>query len=442
MNKNSSNHTPRETWGSKIGFIAACMGAAIGLGNIWLFPWRLGRYGGAAFLIPYLLFVFGLVRFGLAAELALGRREQRGPMGALSQVFGRLHPGLGKLLGLVPVLAVSGILVFYSIVLGWIIRYFWLFISRDLSGSDFSALFGSFAGNAASMPWHVLAIGLTAFIAAQGVQSGLERINKAAMPLLFGILAILLVRSLTLPGALEGLAFLTKPDWKCLWDIQTWIMALGQSFFTVSLGGMLIYGSYLDEGMDIPSASLTTAVMNSLASFLAAFVIIPATFAFGVDAAAGPDLMFVTMPRIFDVMPGGRVYGALFFFSVIMAGLSSALNLVEVPVEALMDQLKLPRKKAAVLVACIALGIGLYLDLNMGVFEKWVDLFTIYMLPAGALIIAVGLFWILGADAALKAINTGCKKPWTRGLIKYLSWVFVPVCLIVWILGMALGGIG
>ena len=442
MKKSVSLPSPRETWGTRIGFIAACMGAAIGLGNIWLFPWRLGRYGGAAFLIPYLIFVFGLVRFGLAAELALGRREQRGPMGALTQVFGTINPGLGRVLGLIPVLAVTGILVFYSIVLGWILRYFWIFISQDVSNTDISALFSNFAGHASSIPWHILAITITALVAAQGVQSGLERINKAAMPLLFGILTILLVRSVTLPGAYQGLFFLTKPQWSCLGDIHTWIMALGQSFFTVSLGGMLIYGSYLDDRMDIPHAALTTALMNSLASFMAAFVIIPAAFAFGVDTAAGPDLMFITMPKIFNAMQGGRIYGSLFFFSVVLAGLSSAINLIEVPVETLMDQFGMTRKRAATLIACGSFGIGSLLDLNMNAFVKWVDIFTIYLLPAGALIIAVAMFWVLGTQKTMEAINKGCKRPWSRALVRYLSWVFVPTCILVWVLGIVLGGIG
>ncbi|MBI9074007.1 MAG: sodium-dependent transporter [Desulfatibacillum sp.] len=436
------SQTPRETWSSSFGFIAACMGAAIGLGNIWLFPWRLGRYGGAAFLIPYLLFVFGLVRFGLAAELALGRREQRGPMGAFIQVFGAISPKLGMALGAVPVLAVTGILVFYTIVLGWIMKYFWLFLTRDISGMDPVQLFEGLAGHSSSIPWHVLAVALTALIAAQGVQGGLERINKAAMPLLFGIMAILLVRSLTLPGAMEGVIFLARPDWSCLGDIHTWIMALGQSFFTVSLGGMLIYGSYLNDTMDIPRAALTTAIMNSLASFMAAFVIIPAAFAFGLDPAAGPDLLFVTMPKIFDAMPGGRIYGSLFFFSVILAGLSSAINLVEVPVETLMDQLGMTRKKAALLVACGSLAVGMVLDLHMGAFEKWVDLFTIYLLPAGALLIAAAMLWVLGPQKALEAVNKGCRRPWGRPVILFLAWVFVPTCVLVLILGIVLGGIG
>ncbi len=310
MKKTSPNNTTRENWGSRTGFIAACMGAAIGLGNIWLFPWRLGRYGGAAFLVPYLIFVFGLVRFGLAAELALGRREQRGPMGALTQVFQEINPGLGKVLGAIPVIAVSGILVFYTIVLGWIFKYFCHSLIVGFSGSDPESLFGNLAGHGISIPWHGLAVAATAIVAIRGVQGGLERMNKLAMPVLFGILGILLVRSLTLPGAMDGVAFLLRPDWAYLWDYHTWIMALGQSFFSVSLGGMLIYGSYLSSDMDIPEASLTTVVMNSLASFLAAFVIIPSVFAFGLDPASGPDLLFVTVPKIFEAMPGGRIYGS------------------------------------------------------------------------------------------------------------------------------------
>ncbi len=442
MNKESVSPDARETWKSKSGFIAACMGAAIGLGNIWLFPWRLSQFGGAAFLVPYLLFVFGLVRFGLAAELALGRQQQRGPIGAFKQIFRDRHPMLGAALGAIPVIGVSSILVFYTIVLGWILKYFVHFVMFGFSATDPGAMFGEFSGNIVSVPWHLAAMGITMAIVAQGVQGGLERINKIAMPALFVILIVLLIRTLTLPGAMEGAAFLLRPEWSFLADPQTWIMALGQSFFTVSLGGMIIYGSYLSRDIDIPHAATTTSIMNSTASILAAFVLIPAVFAFGLDHSAGPDLLFVTAPKIFNSMPGGRIFGSLFFLSVVLAGISSAMNLIEAPVEAIMDVTGMSRKKAVIVAGVGASVVGIFLDLNMTLFTAWVNMATIYLLPLGAVLIAIVMLWVLGPKMALEAVNLGCKKPWGAFRIMYLKWVFAPVCLLVLILGMILGGIG
>lgn len=409
--KNEIHVQSRETWRTRAGFIAACVGAAVGLGNIWLFPWRLGQYGGAAFLVPYLIFVFGLVRFGLAAELAFGRRQQKGPIGALKKVFREKHPRLGVVLGAIPVLGVSSILVFYTIVLGWILKYFFHFTVLGFSGADPGAVFEGLAGHAASIPWHLAAATISMLIVSGGVQSGLERVNKIAMPVLFAILGVLLARTLTLPGAMEGAAFLLRPEWSFLADYKTWIMALGQSFFTVSLGGMLIYGSYLGPDIDVPNAATTTAVINSAASFLAAFVLIPAVFAFDLDLAAGPDLLFATAPKIFESMPGGRLFGGMFFFSVVLAGVSSAINLFEVPVEAVMDVTGISRKKSALLVWIAASSIGVFLDVNMKLFTTWVNIATIYLLPLGAVIIAFVFFWVLGGERRQKQLTQAANGP-------------------------------
>ncbi|MDD4650206.1 MAG: sodium-dependent transporter [Desulfoplanes sp.] len=432
----------RENWSGKLGFVLACMGAAIGLGNIWLFPWRLASYGGAAFLVPYLLFVFGFVAFGLIAELAFGRSQKAGTMGGFIQAFPANRRGLGGALGAVPVLALTGILVFYVIVLGWILKYFVWSVAHGFSGIQPEALFEGLAGNASSIPWHLAAMLLTMLFVAGGIQKGLEKCNKVAMPLFFTLLVILLVRSLTLPGAMKGVEYLIKPDWAKLGDITTWIMALGQSFFTVSLGGMFIYGSYLTNDVDVPDAGLKTVIMNSSASLLAAFVIIPSVFAFGLDLKSGPSLLFMTMPRIFDAMPQGHLFGMLFFLSVVLAGLSSALNLLEVPVEAIMERTSMTRWKAVALVGTGAFLMGLPLDLNMNVFGKWADIITIYLFPFSALLIQVVFFWVFGADRAMEEINMGARHPYGNGMKIFLEYVFPVVAMAVLVLGIIYGGIG
>jgi len=435
----------REKWDSKLGFILACVGAAIGLGNIWMFPWRLGAYGGAAFLIPYLLFVFTLGWTGLMEEFAFGRNQQTGAISAYENVFEKKGMKFGSKLGIIPVLGVTGVFTFYSIVVGWILKYFSLSLTNSFTQiENLPAYFGSFAGNTQSIFWHALAIVLTLLIVRLGVKDGIEKMNKIMMPALFILLIVLLFRSLTLPGAEEGVRFLLMPDWSKLKEPITWVMALGQSFFTVSLGGaaMLVYGSYLDDDSDIPVSAFQTALFNTMSSFLAAFVIIPAVFAFGLDPQAGPPLLFITIPKIFQQMPGGHIFSILFFLSIIFAGLSSAINLMEVPVEAIIDRLNISRKKSVLIVGLGAFLVGLPLDLSMSLFGKFADTVTIYLVPIGAVLSAIIFFWVYGISNARKAINKGSSKPLIKLWEPYAKYIFTSVAILVLILGVTFGGIG
>ncbi|WP_204702290.1 sodium-dependent transporter [Halanaerobacter jeridensis] len=435
----------RETWSSRIGFVLSCVGAAIGLGNIWLFPWRLGAYGGAAFLIPYLFFVITLGSTGLMEEFAFGRERKAGAIQAFKEVYAERGIDWGDKLGVIPVLGVTGVFVFYAIVVGWILKYFVLALQGQFAVIDkLPAYFGSFAGTPKTIIWHLLAIIITILVLRLGVKDGIERINKVMMPTLFVILFILLLRSLTLPGALEGIKFLLVPEWSKLANPKTWIMALGQAFFTVSLGGaaMLVYGSYLDEDADIPASALQTVIFNTTASFLAAFVIIPAVFAFGLDPKAGPPLLFITLPNIFKQMPGGYIFSVLFFLSIIFAALSSTMNLMEVPVEALMQRLKISRKKSVILVGGLTFAVGLPLDLSMKLFGHFADFVTIYLIPIGAVMAAVTYFWVYDITKARQAINQGSDNPLGTWWEPFAKYVFTIVAGVVLILGIIFGGIG
>lgn len=436
----------RETWTGKIGFILACVGAAIGLGNIWMFPWRLGAYGGAAFLVPYFIFVFGLTSTGLMEEFAFGRSQQSGAIGSFQKVLKEKgkSPALGATLGTIPVLGVSGVFVFYLIVVGWIIKYFFLALTNSFGNMEIAAYFGQFAGHSESILWHIIAIVITLVIVKLGVQKGIEKTNKIMMPALFILLIILMIRSLTLPGAMEGVKFMLVPDWSKLLEPVTWVMALGQSFFTVSLGGaaMLVYGSYLKQNEDIPSSAIQTIVFNTSASLLAAFVIIPAVFAFGLDPQAGPPLLFITLPNIFKIMPGGYIFGVLFFLSIVFAAVSSAVNLMEVPVEAIMERFNLSRSKSTWIVAILGLLVGLPLDINMGRFGTFADFVTIYLVPLGAVLAAIIFFWVFGISRAREEINKGAAHPLGKWWEPYAKYVFVIVALVVLILGVIYGGIG
>ncbi|MCY6371411.1 sodium-dependent transporter [Clostridium ganghwense] len=434
----------RETFSGKLGFILSCLGSAIGLGNIWMFPWRLGKYGGAAFLIPYFICVFTLGVTGLIGEFAFGRSRQGGSLKGIKEVFKEKNLRFGKFFAVMPTLAVSGILIFYTIVVGWVLRYFCASLKGNLNSVDIPKYFNNFAGTSQSIGWHFLAMVIGVVIVILGVAKGIERINKIIMPSLFIIFVILMIRSLTLSGAMEGVKYLLVPDWSYLFKPMTWIMALGQAFFTVSLNGagMVVYGSYLKKDVDIISSSINVAIFDTISALLASLIIIPAAFAFGLDPAAGPSLLFITMPFIFKSMPLGYIFSILFFISIVFAAISSAINMLEASSEAFISQFKMRRVKSVVIIGVIAFIIGIPLDVDMAKFGAWADFITIYLAPIGAIIASIAFFWIYGADRALKDINEGSKKPlgkWFKPVAKYLYTFSIVIVLI---LGIIYNGIG
>ena len=430
----------RENWTGKIGFIAACVGSAVGLGNLWLFPWRLGELGGASFLIPYLIFVFGFVRFGVMSEIAFGRSQQRETIGCFENAF-KGNPA-GKFLGLMPVLALSALLSFYSIVVGWILKYLFNATVYGFSGQNSGEQFGRFIGTSASVPWHVLAMVFIIGISILGITKGVEKSNKIFMPLFFLMLLVLLVRSVTLPGAFDGIAFLFQTDWDKLFEIKTWVMALGQSFFTVSMGGMLVYGSYLSSDVDIPDSTTKVVIFNTIASLTAALVIIPSVFAFNLDIASGPKLMFITLPSLFAEMPAGRFFGIVFFICALLAGLSSAINMLELSVSALAEYFSLSRVKATLIAGSLIYLSGVPLSLSMNLFGHWADIVTVYFYPVTILLIQIAFLWFFGADRAIDEINRGSSRKYGTKMKIFLKYIFPAVAFSVIILSILYGGIG
>lgn len=434
----------RESFTNKLGFIMSCLGSAIGLGNIWMFPWKLGQFGGAAFLIPYFIFVYLLGVTGLIGEFTFGRWMKAGSFEGIQRVFKKKNLSGGKIFSLIPAMAVGGTLIFYAVVVGWTFKYLFEAIKGSFYNVNIEELFTGFTGSNLSIFWTFVAIFVTLLIVNMGVIKGIENLNKIMMPSLFVIFIILLVRSLTLPGAMEGVLYLVKPRWEYLLKPITWIMALGQAFFTVSLNGagMVVYGSYLKEEEDIPKASMQIAIFDTLSALLAAFVIIPAVFAFGLNPSAGPSLLFITMPYVFKSMPFGYVFGILFFVSIIFAAVSSLINMMEATSEAFLSQFKIGRVKGVAIISFIAFIIGIPLNLSMDVFGRWADFVTISLAPLGTMVSAVTFFWIYGMDNAFVEINKGCKKPlgnWFKPLAKY---VFVISSILVLILGVIYNGIG
>ncbi|MEG1904802.1 MAG: sodium-dependent transporter [Bacteroidales bacterium] len=254
---------------------------------------------------------------------------------------------------------------------------------------------------------------------------------------------ILTIKTLTLPGAMAGVEYLVTPRWDALLKTDTWIMALGQAFFTVSLTGcgMVVYGSYADDNFDIVSASFNTALFDTLAAMIAAFMIMPAVFAFGLDPAAGPSLIFITLPKIFNALPYGNIISALFFLSIIFAAISSSVNMLEGPVEAILSSTNTGRKKASILVAAGCFLLAVPLALNMNYFENFADLITIFISPLGAMVVAFMAFYFYKGDF-LAEINKGRLTPLGNGFMIFGRYIFVPVSVLIILFGILYGGIG
>ena len=374
-------------------------------------------------------------------EFSLGRSQRKGAIGAFESVF--KNKRLGACIGTIPILGVTGVLIFYSVVVGWVLKYFIMSLMGSFGRIDVPAYFGSFVGTSQTIPWMLLGLLITSGIVILGVQKGIEKANKIMVPVLLVLMLILVIRSLTLPGALDGVKFLLLPNWSKLSEPVTWLMALGQAFFSVSLtgAGMVVYGSYLRKDVDIPRAAFHTAGYDTIAALLAAFIIIPAAFAFQMDPAAGPGLLFITIPSLFQVMPGGYIFGAIFFLCMCLTVLTSSVCIMEVPVEAMMDRLGWGRKKVVSVVAIATFILGLLLATKMNLFGMWVDVVTVYLVPFGTVLAAIALTWIYGVSKAREEVNAGAKiqlGQWWEPMAKY---IFVGITILILIVGIIYGGL-
>lgn len=438
----------REQFRTALGFIIACVGSAVGMANIWMFPYRTGKFGGAAFLIPYFIFVVLLGFSGVIGEMAFGRSMKTGPLGAFAGAaelrFGKRARKAGRLIGLIPVLGSLGIAVGYSVVVGWVIRYLFGALTGELERiENMGSFFGELTGSFGSVGWHMAGLAATFLIMTFGISKGIEQVNKIMMPIFFVLFVIMMLRVMTLPGAAEGYRYLFVPQWEQLANVNTWVYALGQAFFSLSLAGSgtVVYGSYLKEDADIVSCAKNVAFFDTCAALIAGMVVIPAVFAFGLDVASGPPLMFITLPAVFQQMPFGRLFAVIFFVAVLFAALTSLMNLFETPVEALQEQFSLSRKTAVGVMAVIAAGISVFIEEGNAV-SRWMDVISIYIIPLGALLAAVMFFWVCPKGFAREQAELGSGKKlgsWFEPLTRY---VFVGITLVVYVLGIFFGGIG
>lgn len=437
----------RDSFNNKWGFILACIGSAVGMGNIWMFPTRVSMYGGGSYLIPYFIFVALIGFTGVIGEMSFGRATKSGPVDAFGYACKTKNKRkLGEAIGFIPVLGALAMAIGYTVVMGWILKYMiGAFTGKTLAPADtegFAASFGSMASAFGNNVWQIVALVIGIIILMFGVGRGIEKANKIMMPVFFILFAVLGIYVAFQPGAIEGYKYIFRVDPKAFADPKTWIFALGQAFFSLSVAGngTLIYGSYLSDNEDIPAAAGRVALFDTIAALLAALVIIPAMATTGAQLnQGGPGLMFIFLPALFKSMPGGYIVAIIFFVAVFMAGLSSLINLYEAPIATIQEKLHLGRKASCAIIAVIALVVSICIQ---GIVSGWMDILSIYICPLGAGLAGIMFFWVCGKKYVETQVNTGRDKKLTDKFYPICKYIFCPVCFLVLILGIVLGGIG
>lgn len=432
----------RGQWSSRFGFILAAAGSAIGLGNIWRFPYSAGEGGGGIFVLLYLFFVIAIgipVQF---AELSVGRTTKLNPVGA----FKKLAPkSIWPIVGGLGVLTGFGILAFYSVIAGWTVGYLYQAVSGGLSSITDADASGVLFGQITQDP--LIAIALTAvflvitvLVVRGGIAGGIERIAKILMPVLFAILVLLAITSMTLPGGMDGVSYLFAPDFSEL-SFPVVMGALGQALFSLSLGmgAMITYGSYFPDNANLWQSGVLVAICDTVIAILAGLIIFPALFSQGMDPQAGPGLVFITLPTIFSSMPAGQIVGIAFYFLLAIAALTSTISLLEVVVCYFVDERGWKRNMAAWSMGGVCLVLAIPSALSQGavpalgangIFGAW-DFLTLnnniwgnYSLSIGAIMICLFVGWKWGVPKALEALELGSHpmpaKPLWAFLVKFV----------------------
>ena len=420
---------------SQWGFILSAVGSAVGMANVWGFPAKMGANGGGAFLVAYLIFVALFSFVGLAAEYAIGRRSRTGALGSYGKAWATRGAAMGKaghLVGWLPLAGSMCIAIGYAVIISYVLKAFFQSVTGELMQVDTGVWFESFSSADYSVvPFHIIVVVGTLLTLLLGAKS-IEKTNKVMMPIFFVIFLILAVRVAFLPGAAAGYKFMFTPDWAALKNPMVWIWAMGQAFFSLSVtgSGMIVYGAYLDDKEAVVHVALRTAIFDTIAAMVAALVIIPACFAYGLDVGAGPSLLFVTLPRILQDVPLGQFFAIILYTAMVFAGISSLQNMFEAVGESLQFRFpKLSRNLVLVLLCVICLGFGLHME-PISKWGPWMDIVSIYIIPIGATLGAISWFWIMKKSDLMDEINKGTNKP--HGALWYCAgrYLYVPCALI------------
>lgn len=424
----------RDSFASSFGVLMALVGSAIGLGNLWRFPYLAGVNGGAAFIIIYIAFVFIICLPIMLAEFVVGRRSHANTYGA----FSVLAPGSRwSMIGIITVAAASIILAFYSVVGGWTADYLVSALIFNLPESNATSAFFREVTTSPVRPqlFTALFLVLTAGVLMTGIKNGIEKYSKILMPILFIVVIIIAVRSVSLPGAGSGIEFLFKPDFSKVTG-TTILEALGQAFFSssIGIGTILTYASYVNKQENIISTSFLTSLSNVIFALIAGVAIMPAVFAFGLSPEEGPGLAFTTLPQVFDQLPGGGLIAILFFFMMLVAALTSSISLLEVPVTYLVEEFKLPRKAAVAIAFTLCLVMAMFCSLYEAVFNFCDSLTANYLMPIGALLLVIFVGWRMKKADVEDELSNSFSLPYPRWLydtIYYLLRYLAPVVIVV-----------
>ena len=439
----------RDSFASSFGVLVAMAGSAVGLGNLWRFPYLVGTNGGAAFIIIYLAIVFVLALPIMYAEFVVGRRAQSNVFGA----FKKLAPGSKwGIIGVLAIVCCILIVSFYSVVGGWTLDYLVKSVTGEFSAvsTGFDAMFEqSVTSNLRPLFYMLLFVGISAAVLLAGVKDGIEKYSKVLMPLLFLMVVVIAIRSVTLPGAAGGVDFLFKPDFSKV-TANTFLDALGQAFFSLSVGFGIIftYASYVNKNENVVKMSIQTSIADTLFAILAGVAIMPAVFSFGISPGQGPGLVFVTLPYVFAQLPLGSVMAAIFFFVLFVAAMTSAISLLEVAVAYVIEEFKISRKASVLLVVGIVLFLGVFCSLSQGVLgdvkifgNNIFDLFdkttANILIPVGALLIVLFAGWRMKREDFIDEITSGGKHKFNPLYLKvvifsvrYLAPVVIAVIML------------
>lgn len=439
-----SQNNARDGFGSKFGVIAAAAGSAVGLGNIWRFPYVAGENGGGAFLLVYVGFILTIGLSVMLAEFVIGRRAGRNALGS----FKVLAPGTPWwLVGFMGIVAAFVILAFYSTVAGWTLEYLIQSIGNGFSGKNSAQITEMFENFQSStfrpLVWQLIFMTMTAGIVLAGVQKGIEKYAKLLMPLLIVLIIVMCLRSLTLEGAGDGMRFLFKPDFSKL-SGKVILEALGQAFFSMSIGmgALITYGSYIQKKNYLPGTAFQVSLADTGIAILAGVMIFPAVFAFNLNPSDGPGLVFQVLPNIFQQMPGGYFFGLLFFLLLTVAALTSTISVLEVVVAYGIEELNMTRRKATVIFATAISVLGVLSTLSFSelagfkifggtIFDGLDWLSANLLLPLGGVFIVIFLGWVIGPKAIAKEVtNEGTRKMRLLKVFVFILRYIAPIAIV------------
>lgn len=446
----------RSSFSGKIGFVLAAAGSAVGLGNIWRFPYLAAKYGGGIFLLVYLILA---VTFGFAlmtAEIALGRKTGKSAIDAFSSLNKRFG-FVGVLASIVPII----ILPYYSVIGGWVAKYLTVFVSGGVEKAAADGYFETFIARPFEpLGWFLLFIGLTAIVVLFGVEKGIEKVSKIMMPILVVLTIGIAIYSMCMPGAMEGVIYYLKPDF-AKFSATTVLAAMGQLFYSMSLamGIMITYGSYMKKDVSINSSVTQIECFDTGIAFLAGLMVIPAVFSFsGGDETAlgkGPGLMFITLPKVFNSIPGamGSIIGALFFILVLFAALTSSISLMETVVSIFRDKFGWGRKFTCIFVAVFSILLGIPSSLGFGVWSHiningntFLDMFDIFsnsiLMPIVAFLTCIFIGFIIKPQTLIEEIELDGKKFKRKKLFIVMIKYIAPICIVLILISSVLDVLG